>query len=128
MVFVYDVTNPESFENLNNWMTSLKQISGTKPKIQMILGNKSDSYNKVVEYDRAHAFAQKSNIPFFEVSAKQGSNVKQAFHSLIETLTDLNVEETTTAKAEFQVIELDDDALLKQEKESSMFCCKCKLW
>ena len=92
----------------------------------MILGNKSDSYNKVVEYDRAHAFAQKSNIPFFEVSAKQGSNVKQAFHSLIETLTDLNVKET--AKAEFQVIELDDDALLKQEKESSMFCCKCKLW
>ena len=126
MVFVYDVTNPESFENLNNWMTSLKQISGTKPKIQMILGNKCDSYNKCVDYDKAHAFAQKSNIPFFEVSAKHGSNVKQAFHSLIEALTgDLNVKETK--KTEFQVIELDDEALIKQEK-TSVFCCKCKLW
>ena len=91
----------------------------------MILGNKCDSYNKFVDYDKAHAFAQKSNIPFFEVSAKYGSNVKQAFHSLIEALTDLNVKETK--KAEFQVIELDDEALIKQEK-TSVFCCKCKLW
>ena len=125
MVFVYDVTNPESFENLNNWKTSLKQISGTKPKIQMILGNKCDSYNKFVDYDKAHAFAQATNIPFFEVSAKHGTNVKTAFHSLIEALADLNVKETK--KAEFQVIELDDEALIKQEK-TSVFCCQCKLW
>ena len=91
----------------------------------MILGNKSDSYNKVIDYDDGFNFAQKYKMPFYEVSAKLGSNIQHSFNTLIQELTDQKAQEVK--KAEFQVIELDDDPLL--DKKPSFLCCTCPtLW
>lgn len=54
--------------------------------IKMLVGNKSDSYKRSVELEeRGFALAQDLGIPYFTVSAKDGSNVKEAFEKLIET-------------------------------------------
>merc|ERR1719203_2337667 len=47
---------------------------------KLLVGNKSDLSNKrAVEYDAAKAFADELTIPFLETSAKNATNVEQAF-------------------------------------------------
>jgi len=47
---------------------------------KLLVGNKSDmSDKKVVEYTVAKEFADSLGIPFLETSAKNASNVEQAF-------------------------------------------------
>ena len=49
----------------------------------MIVGNKSDlSYNRKIESDEAEKFAKENSCLFYEVSAKNGSNVAIVFEQL----------------------------------------------
>lgn len=41
MVLVYDVTNAESFQNINKWMQETKSYANDKITVMMV-GNKSD--------------------------------------------------------------------------------------
>mmetsp|Transcript_29162 Transcript_29162/g.60174 ORF Transcript_29162/g.60174 Transcript_29162/m.60174 type:complete len:209 (-) Transcript_29162:181-807(-) len=84
-VIVYDVTNKKSFANLDKWRREfLKKASPpdaeTFPFI--ILGNKIDvdpDRRTVSEADAEAWCAEHSGIPHFLVSAKDGTNVEQAF-------------------------------------------------
>ena len=49
----------------------------------MILGNKCDMPNRQVPYNLAMNYAMKMNFGFLEVSAKTGTNIKNAFNCLI---------------------------------------------
>jgi len=47
---------------------------------KLLVGNKSDLANKrQVEFETAKGFADELNIPFLETSAKNATNVEQAF-------------------------------------------------
>ena len=47
---------------------------------KLLVGNKSDlTSKKVVDYATAKAFADEIGIPFMETSAKNATNVEQAF-------------------------------------------------
>eukprot|EP00258_Populus_trichocarpa_P042364 XP_024458383.1 GTP-binding protein YPTM2 [Populus trichocarpa] len=66
IIVVYDVTDQESFNN-----------------VKLLVGNKSDlTANKVVSYETAKAFADEIGIPFIETSAKNSTNVEQAFMAM----------------------------------------------
>lgn len=55
----------------------------------MLVGNKSDLTNKkVVEYAVAKEFADRLNIPFLETSAKNATNVEQAFLTMAKQIKD----------------------------------------
>ncbi|KAJ4966613.1 hypothetical protein NE237_018462 [Protea cynaroides] len=88
-VLVYDVNVMKSFENLNNWREEfLIQASPSDPENFpfIVLGNKVDVDNgnsRVVSEKKARAWcASKGNIPYFETSAKEGSNVEEAFQCI----------------------------------------------
>lgn len=76
---VYDVTEQESFNNVKQWFQEIDRYA-TEGVNKLLVGNKSDvTDKKVVEYAVAKEFADSMGIPFIETSAKQSTNVQEAF-------------------------------------------------
>ncbi|SPO03946.1 related to GTP-binding protein ypt1 [Cephalotrichum gorgonifer] len=76
---VYDVTDMDSFNNVKQWLQEIDRYA-TDGVNKLLVGNKSDMADKkVVEYTVAKEFADSLGIPFLETSAKNASNVEQAF-------------------------------------------------
>lgn len=80
---VYDVTDPASFDHVSNWMLQIKQYADLKVE-KVLIGNKCDltSRRAVTEEDGRQLAERSDRIPFFECSAKQETNVKEAFETL----------------------------------------------
>ena len=83
VIFVYDITNKNTFKNLKDWVRdSEANDSGFK---RIILGNKFDLQNKrQVNFQEAKEWADKKQIEIMEVSAKLGTNVNKAIMRLAE--------------------------------------------
>lgn len=82
-VLVFDVTSPGSFKSLDGWRDEfLIQASPSDPDHFpfVVLGNKIDLENRGVSTKRAEQWCQNKNgLPYFETSAKDTTNVEQAF-------------------------------------------------
>eukprot|EP01138_Halocafeteria_seosinensis_P005225 gb/GECG01005342.1/.p1 GENE.gb/GECG01005342.1/~~gb/GECG01005342.1/.p1 ORF type:complete len:378 (+),score=63.06 gb/GECG01005342.1/:1-1134(+) len=83
IVLVYDVSDPEekSFKNVKYWMDNIHQHS-TPNTYKVLVGNKVDSKHRQVSTERGAAAAKEYDMPFFETSAKDGTNVVDTFHTL----------------------------------------------
>ena len=78
-IIVYDITNRESFYNLNNWIEDCKNLC-PKDVIMALVGNKSDLEDKrLVTTEEGKEFADNHGIAFYETSAKNGNNVEDVF-------------------------------------------------
>ena len=78
ILLVYDVTNKQSFDNLDNWMADIKyhQIDAHI----ILIGNKSDDVqNRKVSMHQGLEYAKNKNIPLFETSAKLNTNIDNVF-------------------------------------------------
>mmetsp|Transcript_49193 Transcript_49193/g.76790 ORF Transcript_49193/g.76790 Transcript_49193/m.76790 type:complete len:202 (-) Transcript_49193:223-828(-) len=79
IIVVYDVTDNESFNNVKQWMNEIDKYASDKVN-KMLVGNKCDlTSKKVVDYDTGKELADSLGIPFLETSAKNSTNVEQAF-------------------------------------------------
>lgn len=82
------MNNAKSFETLDSWRDEfLVQASPRDPDNFpfVLLGNKIDveESKRVISQKRALAWCQsKGNIPYFETSAKDATNVEQAFQTI----------------------------------------------
>ncbi|GAB4852724.1 GTP-binding protein yptm2 [Ancistrocladus abbreviatus] len=82
IIIVYDVTDQQSFENVKQWLNEIDRYASDNV-VKLLVGNKSDlSANKAVSYETAKAFADEIGIPFLETSAKNATNVEQAFMTM----------------------------------------------
>ncbi|XP_068758539.1 ras-related protein Rab-7a-like [Montipora capricornis] len=85
-VLVFDVTRPCTFETLDSWRDEFrKEASLLVPENFpfVVLGNKIDLENRVVSAERAQAWCHsKNDIPYFETSAKETTNLEQAFQTI----------------------------------------------
>ncbi|KAJ3432210.1 rab7b [Anaeramoeba flamelloides] len=85
-MLVYDVTEPQSFEHLEQWRDEfLIQASPQDPESFpfVVIGNKIDKEDRKVQQKRVQAWCEnKQNIPFFETSAKDSTNVNNAFEQV----------------------------------------------
>ena len=61
-----------------------------------MLGNKCDSYRKIVDYETGMRFADDNRMHFLEVSAKNGSNISTAFSLMTELILRKRPEEEST--------------------------------
>ena len=81
-LIVYSIDDRNSFEKVNTWINDLKN-NAPEDCVIMIVGNKSDlSFNRKIESDEAEKFAKENSCLFYEVSAKNGSNVAIVFEQL----------------------------------------------
>ncbi|KAK1267103.1 Ras-related protein RIC1 [Acorus gramineus] len=82
IIVVYDVTDQESFNNVKQWLSEIDRYASESVN-KLLVGNKSDlAANRAVSYETAKAFADEIGIPFLETSAKDATNVEQAFMTM----------------------------------------------
>ena len=86
ILLLYNITNRESFDSLNSWLTEIKRNSD-KNLCLILVGTNCDLENeRKVTYQEGKDFARKNGIKFIEVSAKNNINVKEAFDILLEDI------------------------------------------
>ncbi|XP_015771547.1 PREDICTED: ras-related protein Rab-11A-like [Acropora digitifera] len=82
-ILVYDIAKMTSFQNLEKWLTELKQHTDANTAV-IIVGNKSDLMHlRVVETKQGHDFATDHGLLFIETSALDCTNVSKAFEDLV---------------------------------------------
>jgi Ras-related protein Rab-8A len=90
ILLVYDVTDRNSFENIKNWVGQINVHAENSINISKVLiGNKSDvdESERQVTREQGEQLAKEFNIEhFFEASAKQDKNVKDAFEAVAKSV------------------------------------------
>ena len=82
-IILYDITNRESFNNINNWIQQIKDLVGDDLKC-ILFGNKSDlNKEREVNINEGKELAKLFNFPFYEISAKEGTNIEKGLNSII---------------------------------------------
>jgi len=82
IIVVYDVTDQESFNNVKQWLQEIDRYASENVN-KLLVGNKCDlTTKKVVDYTTAKEYADQLGIPFLETSAKNATNVEQAFMTM----------------------------------------------
>ena len=90
VIFAFDLTDEQSFESLPIWVEVASEC--TEGKIpSLVLGNKCDQGNKEVTLVRANDFAEKIGSVFWEVSARDRTNVEEAIVSLIRRIAEVEI-------------------------------------
>ena len=85
VILVFDVTNKESFENLDSWLTQLNKYKDDY--LYVIVGNKIDLENiREVNSNDVHKNDKFKKIKYFETSVKQNINIKRPFEELTKLI------------------------------------------
>jgi len=125
VIIVYDVTNQNSFDNVEQWMQEIATSCSENEKQsvekiivgKIIVGNKIDKISsRCVSFETGKNLAKKYNCKFLETSAKTGENVINLFESIVEICYD-NCLEYQNKKTASNTVSLSD------KKKSNKSCC-----
>ena len=84
-IIMYDITNYQSFKNIENWLLELDQ-EGNYTKL--LVGNKTDlEKHRCVSKEEAQQLALKYNMDFIEISVKENQGVQESFEKLINNIS-----------------------------------------
>lgn len=89
VIIVYDVSDPQSFYNVEQWMKEIDRYK-LKHVVKLLVGNKSDLVDqRKITYDRAKDYADLLNIDFIETSARNSLNIDTTFLTLIKKIIEI---------------------------------------
>mmetsp|Transcript_26820 Transcript_26820/g.37032 ORF Transcript_26820/g.37032 Transcript_26820/m.37032 type:complete len:227 (-) Transcript_26820:96-776(-) len=88
VLLVYDISNYQSFENLEEWYRVVKRtFAGTTMPYVALVANKADlTHLRTVKPDVHNDFVERNHLGSFFVSAKSGDNVAPAFFRIAADL------------------------------------------
>ncbi|KAL8222649.1 UNVERIFIED_CONTAM: Rab-like protein 2A [Gekko kuhli] len=79
-IMVFDIQRKITYKNLSNWYKELREFRPEIPCI--VVANKIDADMKMTQ--KSFSFARKLNLPFYFVSAADGTNVVKVFNDAIK--------------------------------------------
>ena len=125
IILMYDITKQKTYDDITEWMENVKQIKGTDfPMI--LIGNKSDLENqRIVSKEEGEELALKFNLKFFEISNKDGNNVKEAALEIINQIVDKKEKENNELIKDYEVLNNNFQLDKKKAKENKNKSCKC---
>ena len=85
VIITYRVGMNETFHSVPYWIEEAKQFGPPGVKL-IIVGTGCDRKDREVDYFTARDFADEQQLSFFEVSAKDGTNVELAFLTLVQEI------------------------------------------
>ena len=125
VILAFDVTNTSSYDNLKDWIGSIKKnLEGKNIFLPLIIvGNKIDmEESREVEKENAEQFATENNYKYFETSAKTGEGVDEAVRDLVNQVLNNNQidEQKIEARKSVQLKEEDNN---EGEVKKKKGCC-----
>ena len=87
VILMYDISDLDSFEAVDNWIKSIREIGKEKLPI-VLVGNKCDLSDdeRKISLKEGQDKANEFQIPFYETSCKDGINIKEALEKLIDDI------------------------------------------
>ena len=91
VIIVYDVTDKNTFEKVQEWVQSISEYTDSEKNIRKVLvGNKVDLPRQVTT-EEGKKLAEMYNIPFYEASAKDNIGIddfmKKIINEVVENLS-----------------------------------------
>jgi Ras-related protein Rab-1A len=122
IVLMFDLTNKESFENLQMWINHIKENCNNEdeycddiPKI--LVGNKNDlKIKRSVSYEEAYDFSCDLNIPYIETSVYNNDNINKVFELIAREIK-------MNRKYSLKYMKSFEDKVSRVKEERS--CCFC---
>ncbi|XP_026473075.1 ras-related protein Rab-18-like [Ctenocephalides felis] len=85
-ILVYDVSNKNSFNKMQEWLSELDTYSTRPNLVKMLVGNKIDKEPREVSREEGLKFARRHKTLFIEASAKTCTGVQCAFEELVHKI------------------------------------------
>ena len=121
VLVVYDITDRDSFDNLNSWLIEIEK-NANKNVYKLLIGNKSDLEEKrKVTYQEGKDFATSNGMQFIETSAKTDSKVKDAFELLTQEIIRSSVTKDKGVEKKERTVHLDKGAEISVKQKKA--CC-----
>jgi len=130
-LLVYDITQMESFTNVERWLKELKTHSN-REIVLIVVGNKKDMADdnpsaRQVTSEMATEMGTRLGVQVIEASAKSGENVDKCFVKVAKSIYDASCIQTTgasfTDKSSTQQSQSTGGVNLTKKQEKSG-CCK----
>ena len=88
VIMVFDLTKPETFENIKNWYADVKSNFSNFDEIEVVMcGNKCDLTEDIqIPNEKALSLAKELNIGYLETSARIGKNIDKIFDDMINDM------------------------------------------
>ncbi|CAK62866.1 unnamed protein product (macronuclear) [Paramecium tetraurelia] len=127
-VLCYDVSNAQSFADIKAWLDYVREERGSDV-VGVLIANKIDIKDRVVTTQEGEKLAQEQDLLYYEVSAKEGTNVQQTFKNLalklLGPIQDVEqptteIEQSTNNNNNIQIKPQD-----KQTPQSDQQKCQC---
>ena len=124
ILLVFDITDKNSFDNLNFWLDELEKNCNLNNLYIFLVGNKTDlKKERKVSYDEAKNFADMKKIPYIEISAKTGDNIDKLFNDFIKgtiiNIIEQKKKDNSFLKESFKISFLEKDEKTIRDKK----CC-----
>ena len=121
LFLIYDITNRDSFKNLENWLSEIEE-NANKNVLKFLIGNKCDLENdREIETKEGQDFANRNVMQFMETSAKEDKNINEAFEALAKLMMEFSNEKNSSLnKADTKVLKKSSGKDLKTKSG----CCK----
>lgn len=85
-LLLYDVSASLTFNSLTRWLKELRENADSN-MVVMLVGNKCDlTETRAITTDEGVEFAKSQNLMFIETSARDSTNVQEAFSKLISEI------------------------------------------
>ena len=126
MVLAYDVTDEKTFSNIEEWMNCIAENTQECQIIQkVILANKTDLDSNLhrVSSEEGQKLADQHGVDFYEVSAKEGQGINEAFVQLTKLVLKAQTHQKTRRKSdenEEDVVVLQDIPVVPKKERK---CC-----
>ena len=91
ILLMYDITNRNSFESIKNWLIEVEKHAD-KNIYKILIGNKIDlEKDRDITYNEGKEYAESEGMKFIETSAKDGSNIEEAFELITKEIIKSNI-------------------------------------
>jgi Ras-related protein Rab-1A len=88
IIIVFDVTDPDSFTNVQQWLDEINRYS-CESVCKILVGNKSDLTNRrIVSTFSGQEYAESLGMEYIETSAKNADNIDKVFYTMANKIKD----------------------------------------
>ncbi|CAF3391724.1 unnamed protein product [Rotaria sp. Silwood2] len=124
VIICFDITDLESFRNVNNWLEEVKRYCPEQTPM-FLIGTKSDlKTRRMVSEEMIKTYAEKNQLLYLETSSKTNENVEKCFIDFTRTLVShTNQMEMIYKRNRTQVPEVDLNSKRKPVKNPDDFGC-----